>query len=220
MSIKDAGARAEPGSGASRGVGEHFAGDLRQALLDAAAATLDEVGADRLSLREVARRAGVSHAAPAHHFSGKAGLLTAIATEGFGMLAGYLAAVAPDGAGEPADQLAALGRAYAQFAEENPGRFEVMFRPGLLDTGNPDFQRAGDAADQALHGHIAGCQRRGWRPGTPTGALTAAGWALAHGIAVLRMQGSLARHYPDRSLSGVGQLVTAMTATAPRQVRP
>ena len=95
-----------------------------------------------------------------------------------------------------------------------------MFRPGLLDTGNPDFQRAGDAAYQALHGHIADCQRRGWRPGTPTGALTAAAWALAHGIAVLRMQGSLARHYPDRSLSGVGQLVTAMTATAPRQVRP
>ena len=65
MSIKDAGARAEPGSGASRGVGEHFAGDLRQALLDAAAATLDEVGADRLSLREVARRAaaGVAEAA-------------------------------------------------------------------------------------------------------------------------------------------------------------
>src|SRR5215467_6900439 len=107
MSINDVGSSAEPRSGASRGVGEHFAGDLRQALLDAAVATLDEVGADRLSLRVVARRAGVSHAAPAHHFSGKAGLLTAVAAEGFGMLVGYLAAAQPGGAGEPADQLAA-----------------------------------------------------------------------------------------------------------------
>ena len=220
MSIKDAGAHAGPRAGASRAVGEHFAGDLRQALLDAAVVILDEVGADRLSLREVARRAGVSHAAPAHHFADKAGLLTAIATEGFGMLVGYLAAAQPGGAGEPADQLVALGRAYAQFAENNPGRFEVMFRPALLHAGNPDFQRAGDSAYQALHRHIATCQGRGWRPGTPTGALTAAAWALAHGIAVLRMQGSLARHYPDCSLSGVGQLVTAMTATAPRQAQP
>src|SRR5215469_10150154 len=178
MSIKDAGAHAGPRSGASRAVGEHFAGDLRQALLDAAVATLDEVGADRLSLREVARRAGVSHAAPAHHFSDKAGLLTAIATEGFGRLVRYLAVAQPGGAGEPVDQLVALGRAYARFAEENPGRFEVMFRPALLRTGNPDFQRAGDAAFQALHSHIASCQRHGWRAGTPTGALAAAAWAL------------------------------------------
>src|SRR5215469_18690163 len=216
MSIKDAGAHAGPRAGASRAVGEHFAGDLRQALLDAAVVTLDEVGADRLSLREVARRAGVSHAAPAHHFSDKAGLLTAIAADGFGMLVGSLAAAQPGSGGEPVDQLAALGRAYAQFAEDNPGRFEVMFRPALLHTSNPDFQRAGDAAFHALHRHIASCQRRGWRPGTPTDALAAAAWALAHGIAVLRMQGSLARHYPDDSVSGAGQLVTAITATAPR----
>ncbi|HEY6309589.1 MAG TPA: helix-turn-helix domain-containing protein, partial [Streptosporangiaceae bacterium] len=79
-------------------MGVHFAGDLRQALLDAAVATLDELGADRLSLREVARRAGVSHAAPAHHFTDKAGLLTAVAAEGFGMLVTYLADAQPGGA--------------------------------------------------------------------------------------------------------------------------
>jgi len=215
MSIKDTAGSAGRRSRASRAVGEHFAGDLRQALLDAAVATLDEVGADRLSLREVARRAGVSHAAPAHHFIDKAGLFTAIATEGFGILVTYLAGAQP-AAGQPVDQLAVLGRAYAQFAEENPGRFEVMFRPGLLRAGDPAFQRAGDAAFQALRHHIATCQSRGWREHTPTDALAAAAWALAHGIAVLRMQGSLARHYPDPSLSGVGQLVTAMTATARR----
>lgn len=216
MSIKDTAGTTGLRPGARRAVGEHFAGDLRQALLAAAVATLDEVGADGLSLREVARRAGVSHAAPAHHFAGKAGLLTAVAAEGFGILVSYLASAQPGGAGQPADQLAALGRAYAQFAEENPGRFEVMFRPGLLHAGDPAFQRAGDAAFQALRDHIATCQRRGWREQAPTDALAAAAWALAHGIAVLRMQGSLARHYPDPSLSGVSQLVTAMTATAQR----
>jgi len=220
MSIK--GKAGGPGlrPGASRAVGEHFAGNLRQALLDAAVATLDEVGADRLSLREVARRAGVSHAAPAHHFTDKAGLLTAIATEGFGMLVTYLAGAQPGGTGQPVDHLAALGRAYAQFAAENPGRFEVMFRPGLLRAGDQAFQRAGDAAFQALRHHIATCQSHGWREREPTDALAAAAWALAHGIAVLRMQGSLARHYPDPSLSGVGPLVTAMTATAERRAQP
>lgn len=216
MSIKDTAGSAGPRPGAPRAVGEHFAGDLRQALLDAAVTTLDEVGADGLSLRAVARRAGVSHAAPAHHFTDKAGLLTAIATEGFAILVEYLAGAQPGGAGPPVDQLAALGRAYAQFAEENPGRFEVMFRPGLLRAGDPAFQRAGDAAFQALRHHIATCQRLGWREHAPTDALAAAAWALAHGIAVLRGQGSLARHYRDPSLSGVGQLVTAMTATAQR----
>ena len=214
MSIKDTAGSTGPRPVASRAVGEHFAGDLRQALLEAAVATLDEAGADGLSLREVARRAGVSHAAPAHHFTDKAGLLTAVATEGFRMLVAYLADAQPDGAGQPADQLAALGRAYAKFAEENPGRFEVMFRPGLLRAGDPAFQRAGDAAFEALRHHIATCQGSGWREHTPTDALAAAAWALAHGIAVLRMQGSLARHYPDPSLNGVSQLVTAMTATA------
>src|SRR6516225_5020179 len=218
MSIKDAGAHAGRRAGVSRAVGEHFAGDLRQALLDAAVVTLDEVGADGLSLREVARRAGVSHAAPAHHFTDKAGLLTAIATEGFAILVAYLAGTPRVGAGQPVDQLAALGRAYAQFAEENPGRFEVMFRPGLLRADDPAFQRAGDAAFQALHHHIATCQSLGWREHTPTDALAAAAWALAHGIAVLRMQGSLARHYPDPSLGGVSQLVTAITAPADQVV--
>jgi len=220
MSIKDSAGSAGQRPSARRAVGEHFAGDLRQALLDAAVATLDEVGASGLSLREVARRAGVSHAAPAHHFTDKAGLLTAIATEGFGVLVRYLADAQPGGAKQPLDQLAALGRAYAQFAEENPGRFEVMFRPGLLHAGDQAFQRAGDAAFQALRYHIATCQSLGWREREPTDALAAAAWALAHGIAVLRMQGSLARHYPDPSLSGVGPLVTAMTATAERRAQP
>src|SRR5262249_25886620 len=175
MTTRAAASRAGPGRGASRAGGRHFAGDLRRALLDAAGAPLDGVGAAGLSLRGSARRAGVSHAAPAHHFTDKAGLLTAVAAEGFSMLVTYLADAQPGGAERPVDQLPALGRAYAQFAEENPGRFEVMFRPGLLHADDQAFQRAGDAAFQALRHHIATCQRRGWREHEPTDALAAPG---------------------------------------------
>src|ERR1700690_3509118 len=115
-------------SRARRKVGTHFDGDLRRSLLDAAIEVVVEVGADHVSLREVARRCGVSHAAPAHHFGDKAGLLTAIATEGFELFIEGVSQAAPPAPGtgavsrerdavDPTAQLRELGLAYAQFAE-------------------------------------------------------------------------------------------------------
>lgn len=193
-----------------RSVGVHFQGDLRRALIDAAAATLDDVGADRLSLREVARRIGVSHAAPAHHFGDKAGLLTAVAVEGFGLFVAHLAQVLTDVAEEPVDRLLALGRAYTDFAESHPGHFEVMFRPSLTRAEDPAYLTASQAAFAALRGQIEHSQQLGWRAEADTGGLAAASWALAHGITVLRTQGSLAKHYPDSSLDGVSAIITAL----------
>ena len=204
--------------GNHRGVGVHFDGDLRRALIDAAAAALDEVGADELSLRDVARRSGVSHAAPAHHFGDKAGLLTAVATEGFERFIAHLAGALAAGPTEPVDQLASLGRAYAEFAEIHPGHFEVMFRPALTRTDDPAYVAASDAAFEALRQHIERCQQAGWRPDADNRALAAAAWALAHGLSVLRNQGSLARHYPDASLEGVVDI--AATLLGPAQTQP
>ena len=180
-------------------------------MIDGAIATIEDVGADHTSLREVARRIGVSHAAPAHHFGDKAGLLTAIATEGFDLFIAHLAS-APTADDDPLDQLARLGRAYAEFAETFPAHFEVMFRPSLIRADDPDFARAGDAAFEALRLHIARCQRAGWRADADTGALTVAAWALAHGVSVLRAHGSLARHYPDATLDGVVTIARALIA--------
>ena len=194
---------------AARPVGTHFDGDLRRALIDAAIAVIAEHGADHLSLRDVARRLGVSHAAPAHHFGDKAGLLTAIATEGFMSFTDHLAAVADDG-GDPARELAELGRAYAEFAEEHPAHFDVMFRPALIRTEDPALGPASAAAFEALRGRIVRAQVRGWRAGEDTAALTVAAWSLAHGIAVLRAQGSVARHYDDASLDGVVAIANAL----------
>ena len=199
----------KPTPGAARPVGTHFDGDLRRALLDAAIASITEHGADHLSLRDVARRLGVSHAAPAHHFGDKSGLLTEIATEGFTLFTAHLAAVA-DGGEDPAAELAALGRAYAEFAERYPAHFDVMFRPALIRTSDPAFGPASAAAFEALGGRIAGFQARGWRAREDTAALTVAAWALAHGIAVLRAQGSVARHYDDSSLDGVVAIANAL----------
>jgi AcrR family transcriptional regulator len=195
-----------------RPVGVHFDGDLRRALLDAATETLDDSGADGLSLREVARRIGVSHAAPAHHFGDRTGLLTALAAEGFELFIVHLGLGAEPVATSrsPVDQMSAIARAYAGFAERHPGHFEVMFRPGLVRTDDPAYAAASDAAFEALMTYVATFQSAGWRPEADVRALSAASWALAHGLAVLRLQGSLAQHYPNASLDGIAALFATL----------
>jgi AcrR family transcriptional regulator len=199
-----------------RAVGEHFHGDLRGVLLAAAVGLLDEAGPERLSLREVARRAGVSHAAPAHHFGDRAGLLTAAATDGFALFDRHLTRALAGSGGAPIEQLPLLARAYADFAARHPGHFAIMFRPALLRADDPDLTAAGDAAFETLRAHVQRCQRAGWRPTVDNQLLAAASWALAHGISVLRTQGSLARHGRDTSLAGVAALAEAIIGDQPR----
>ena len=169
-----------------RRVGEHFHGDLRRALVDAAVATLDEAGADHLSLREVARRIGVSHAAPAHHFGDKTGLLTEVATQGFTLFTAELDRALLAAGDDPVDALLALARGYARFAERHPGTFEVMFRPGLTRTDEPAYAAAAASAYEVLRRNVERCQRAGWHPDADNRALTTAAWGLAHGLTVLR----------------------------------
>lgn len=198
-------------SGKRRGVGVHFEGNLRQALINAAADALAEDGVEHLSLRDVARRSGVSHAAPAHHFGNKSGLLTAVAIEGFGLFVNHLALALARAATEgPVGQLAALGRAYADFADLHPGHFAVMFRPGVLDTSDSGYEAASGAAFETLRAHVEICQRAGWRPDVDNRALAVAAWSLAHGMSVLRSQGSLNRHFPDCSLDGIVAIASAL----------
>jgi AcrR family transcriptional regulator len=198
----------------SRGVGVHYQGDLRQEMIAAAAAALAEAGAEHVSLRDVARRVGVSHAAPAHHFGDKAGMLTAVAVQGFELFTGYLSAAA-HGTGTPLDALPANGRAYMEFSDLYPGHFEVMFHPALLNTGDPAYQSAGDKAFQLLHDLVAACQQHGWHPDADTTALTASTWALFHGLALLRGQGSLTPHLPDTSPEALIDAARALTGLEP-----
>ncbi|MFB7336938.1 TetR/AcrR family transcriptional regulator [Streptomyces adustus] len=160
-------------------------GDLRRAILSATLEVIASDGVGAISLRDLARRAEVSHAAPAHHFKDRAGLLTAIATEGFELLAAALATV-PAGTSH---RLREMGVRYVEFALSHPAHFAVMFQPQLLHGDDPELTAAKELASRALHSGVEDlpAARRG-----PDGRRAAlAAWSLAHGFATLRLNGSL-----------------------------
>ncbi|NYI07124.1 TetR/AcrR family transcriptional regulator [Allostreptomyces psammosilenae] len=157
-------------------------GDLRRALLRAAVELIAERGTSAVSLRDLARRAGVSHAAPAHHFGDKAGLFTAIAAEGYRLLATSLTEAL---ATTPTD-LRELGVRYVRFAIDHPAHFEVMFRTELLRPDDPELRAAQDDSGRALR---AGLPER-LQHAAPERAGRAA-WSLAHGFATLWLTGNL-----------------------------
>jgi AcrR family transcriptional regulator len=164
-------------------------GRLRQAVIDAAVAEVEAVGAAGVSMREIARRAGVSHAAPAHHFGDKTGIFTAIATEGFRLTA---EAIAPAASG-PFGFLHG-GAAYVLFALAHPGHFEVMYRPGLYRTDDPDLVAAREAAFAILDSSAAALAAE-WNISDLQG-LVVAGWSLCHGLATLLLTGNLRERLP------------------------
>jgi AcrR family transcriptional regulator len=127
-------------------------GDLRRALLDTALAAVAEHGPAAVSLRDVARRAGVSHAAPTHHFGDKTGLLTALAAEGWTLLADALTATARR---DP--RFSELGVAYVMFAVAHPAHFAVMRAPGMTKSSDPELAAAQERASaQLVAGAAAG----------------------------------------------------------------
>ena len=109
---------------------------LRDRLVDAGVELLAAEGLQALTLREIARRAGVSHGAPRRYFPTHLELLSAIARRGFAELAARSRAVLAQGPGEPRAQLAALARTYVEFALDSPGMYELMFRHDLLESGH------------------------------------------------------------------------------------
>ncbi|MGW7208052.1 TetR/AcrR family transcriptional regulator [Streptomyces sp. NPDC054837] len=147
-------------------------GDLRRAILTAALDVIAADGPSALSLRDLARRAGVSHAAPAHHFGDRTGLLTAIAAEGFGLLATALRE-APD--------LKEAGVRYVRFAREHPAHFQVMFSPGLLRADDLELTTARTLTGDALREAVSGVDPEGIEPRLAG----VAAWSLAHGFATL-----------------------------------
>ena len=165
-------------------------GDLRRALVEATEALLAEKGPEAFSLREVARRAGVSPAAPAHHFGDAGGLLAAVATAGFDGLAAALAAGHASGGADPRRRLREQGVAYVEYALRHPGRFRLMFRDALL-APDPELQRAGNAAFLVLENGVR--EAFGVAPGAqlPPRAWTAviALWSVVHGFAHLAIAG-------------------------------
>jgi AcrR family transcriptional regulator len=197
-------------------------GDLKVALVDAVEQVVRERGLGHVSLRAVARQVGVTHAASAHHFDNKAGLLTAFATQGYLQLAGAVLAAIDDA--QPVDGpsiLEAVGRGYVRFALDNPGRFEVMFRLDLLNAHDPEFIAASEGAYSLLVSTVARCQSEGFLGGKDPEVVAVSAWSMVHGLAALWISGRLGERIhekdPDRLADRVSRLYvdSVLRAQAP-----
>lgn len=154
-------------------------GDLRRALLDAAADDIVASGVAAMSLRRVAGLAGVSHAAVAHHFGDKRGLLTALAVEGYGLLGDAMAAASAD---RRDGDLLAFAIGYVRFAADHPAHFGVMFLPDVLDEASSELVAARARTREMLASATGSADR------------AVAAWALVHGLATLYLSGNLTVH--------------------------
>ena len=167
--------------------GSYHHGDLRNALLAATEALLEDAGLEGFTLREVARRAGVSHGAPAHHFGDVTGLLSAFTADSFTQLADAMAARRGAAGRNPFDQLTATGIGYVEYALTHRARFQLMFRSDRLDPAYPPLVEAGARA----YGELTGCIEAlaPARPGNSAKALerTALAWSMVHGFASLML---------------------------------
>jgi AcrR family transcriptional regulator len=161
-------------------------GDLRRALIDAALGLIADAGASSFTLRAVARRAGVSHAAPYRHFADKTALLAAVAEEGFRALGQRLLAMSKRLAAEPLASFQTIGVEYVRFAVEHPAHFRVMFGPDVMDpTAYPTLHAVSQGTlTYLVEAVTAGQRAHTVRPGEAR-TLALVAWAQVHGLATL-----------------------------------
>ena len=170
-------------------------GDLRDALLKAAERVLERDGLAGLTLRAVAREAGVSHAAPTHHFGDLAGLVSELAAIGFRRFNVAMAAATARGS-SLTDKALARARAYVAYAQAHPGMYGLMFRSERLDYSRPSLREASDASFAGLaRGVGASRQEQISEESLSLGqaAAIAGAWSLVHGFTMLLLDGRLSK---------------------------
>jgi AcrR family transcriptional regulator len=158
-------------------------GDLRAVILAESARIVAEKGADAVSLRQLAREAGVSHAAPAHHFTDRRGLFTALAAEGFRLLAEALTDARP--------RFLDAALAYVGFAIEHPGHYAVMFDRSLVSPDDQELLAAQAAAGAELSHGVSTLEDTRAKSDPPGAELAA--WSLVHGFAMLWLNDAVPR---------------------------
>ncbi|MBR0993448.1 TetR/AcrR family transcriptional regulator [Bradyrhizobium japonicum] len=168
-------------------------GALREALLEAAERVLERDGLAGLTLRAVAREAGVSHAAPTHHFGDLTGLLSELAAVGFRQFNAAMASSC-DAATTPLEAALARPKAYVAYAQAHPGMYGIMFRTERLDYSRPSLHEAAEASFAGLANAI-GMMRQERISGDALtlnqGAAIARAWSMVHGFTTLLLDGRL-----------------------------
>ncbi len=212
------GAAKEPGSSqrSRKRSRSYHHGDLRRALLEAAVAIVHERGSDAVTLREVARRVGVSQMAPYHHFVDKEALLAAVAEQGFQELTAVMIGRI-ERLSSPIERLKATCPAYVHFAVTHPSEFKVMFGGALADfKSHPSLLAASEHAFGVLMTCVEECQRAGLLGTAPSWDLAIALWSGAHGLASLWIDGPIRKGCPKTS--DVGRLAEFVATTLERGV--
>ena len=169
-------------------------GALHQALLEAAEKVLERDGLQGLTLRAVAREAGVSHAAPTHHFGELTGLLSELAAIGFRQFNAAMAAADSSGP-SPLDKAMARAKAYVAYARAHPGMYGLMFRTERLDMTRPSLHEAASASFAGLAGAIGASRHEQISAealSLDQAAAIARAWSLVHGFTMLLLDGRLA----------------------------
>src|SRR5947209_6785777 len=168
-------------------------GALRGALLEAAERVLERDGLSGLTLRALAREAGVSHAAPSHHFGDLTGLLSELAAIGFRQFNSAMAAADSSGP-SPLDRAMARAKAYVAYARAHPGMYGLMFRTERLDMRRPSLHEAASASFAGLAGSVGASRHEQIAAealSLDQAAAIARAWSLVHGFTMLLLEGRL-----------------------------
>jgi len=176
---------------------------LRAQLIAVALDILNSEGIEALTLRAVARGAGVSHGAPARHFENLDDLKAEVAAESYKVVAeGIRAADSPRSPGaDPKNPLIAAVRAYVDFALDNPGLFALIIRTGALGGGNKTLRRERRLCSDQFLRLVRQAQAEGWKPDTDSNLLASSLWASAHGLATLWLHGAYQSANPNINLN-------------------
>lgn len=174
--------------------GRYHHGDLRNALIEAALQLVTEKGVEGLTLREAARRVGVSQAAPYRHFADKNALLLAVAEEGFRAMHGQILEALGRCGPDTSSRLQAIGVGYVQFAVAHPAHFRIMFGQELArSSASPTAEQTAMAVFQELAAEILKGQLAGEIRREDPLTLAVACWSIAHGLAAILSAGLLGR---------------------------
>ena len=180
-------------------------GDLENALIQAGVEILAKEGIEGLSLRKVAKRVGVSYAAPYAHFKDRQALIAAISTEGFKQLYSALDAAVSAHAGDPKQQLVEGAWAYVQFAMDNTDIFKIMFS-GVLEKEKdyPSFVEASRKTFDKVVEVVQACQNAGALRPAPPELMAVSVWGQVHGVISLALEGQISHSVLDRfTLRGI-----------------